>query len=134
MPFHLRDKRAKNVPSNSELLKTAGFTGIHDGGTEEPPQPRGDRIPRTAYGTAAKAPSSALPISPNGRPKPSISRKAKSTGNHPVLYGYARIMKEGLESTGLKVYGGVNAPYLWVKPRMEQALGILRPTTTKQTW
>lgn len=27
----------------------------------------------------------------------------------------ARIMKEGLESTGLKVYGGVNAPYLWVK-------------------
>ncbi len=27
----------------------------------------------------------------------------------------ARIMKEGLESTGLKVFGGVNAPYLWVK-------------------
>ena len=27
----------------------------------------------------------------------------------------AKIMKEGLEATGLKVYGGVNAPYLWVK-------------------
>lgn len=27
----------------------------------------------------------------------------------------AHIMKEGLESTVLKVYGGVNAPYLWVK-------------------
>lgn len=27
----------------------------------------------------------------------------------------AKIMKEGLESTGLKVFGGVNAPYLWVK-------------------
>ena len=27
----------------------------------------------------------------------------------------AKIMKEGIESTGLKVYGGVNAPYLWVK-------------------
>ena len=27
----------------------------------------------------------------------------------------ARIMKEGLESTGLKVFGGENAPYLWVK-------------------
>ena len=26
----------------------------------------------------------------------------------------AKIMKEGLEATGLKVYGGVNAPYLWV--------------------
>ena len=30
----------------------------------------------------------------------------------------AGIMKEGLEASGLKVYGGVNAPYLWVKPRM----------------
>jgi LL-diaminopimelate aminotransferase len=29
--------------------------------------------------------------------------------------GNAKIMKEGLESTGLKVYGGENAPYLWVK-------------------
>ena len=27
----------------------------------------------------------------------------------------AGIMKEGLEASGLKVYGGVNAPYLWVK-------------------
>ncbi len=27
----------------------------------------------------------------------------------------AKIMKEGLESIGLKVYGGENAPYLWVK-------------------
>ena len=27
----------------------------------------------------------------------------------------ARIMKEGLESTGLKVFDGENAPNLWVK-------------------
>lgn len=27
----------------------------------------------------------------------------------------ARMMKQGLEGAGLKVYGGVNAPYLWVK-------------------
>ena len=27
----------------------------------------------------------------------------------------ARLMKEGLEMCGLRVYGGVNAPYLWVK-------------------
>ena len=27
----------------------------------------------------------------------------------------ARLMKEGLEACGLRVYGGVNAPYLWVK-------------------
>lgn len=29
--------------------------------------------------------------------------------------GNAKIMREGLESLGFKVYGGVNAPYLWVK-------------------
>ncbi|MGC8887024.1 MAG: LL-diaminopimelate aminotransferase [Verrucomicrobiia bacterium] len=29
--------------------------------------------------------------------------------------GNARILKEGIESSGLKVYGGTNAPYLWVK-------------------
>ncbi|MDR2859673.1 MAG: LL-diaminopimelate aminotransferase [Mediterranea sp.] len=27
----------------------------------------------------------------------------------------AKIMREGLETAGLKVYGGINAPYLWVK-------------------
>jgi LL-diaminopimelate aminotransferase len=27
----------------------------------------------------------------------------------------ARIIREGLEATGLKVYGGQNAPYIWVK-------------------
>jgi LL-diaminopimelate aminotransferase len=35
-----------------------------------------------------------------------------------TINGYmenARIIKEGLISKGLKVYGGVNAPYLWVK-------------------
>lgn len=27
----------------------------------------------------------------------------------------AKIIKQGLESIGLKVYGGINAPYLWIK-------------------
>ena len=27
----------------------------------------------------------------------------------------ARIMREGLKSAGLEVYGGVNAPYIWLK-------------------
>ena len=39
----------------------------------------------------------------------------------------AQIMKEGLEAAGLKVYGGVNAPYLWVKtPNGLSSLAILR--------
>jgi LL-diaminopimelate aminotransferase len=27
----------------------------------------------------------------------------------------ARIIREGLEAIGLRVYGGINAPYVWVK-------------------
>ncbi len=27
----------------------------------------------------------------------------------------ARLIREGLEKTGLKVYGGINAPYVWLK-------------------
>ena len=27
----------------------------------------------------------------------------------------ARIIKEGLEKSGFKVYGGVNSPYIWLK-------------------
>lgn len=27
----------------------------------------------------------------------------------------ARIMRESLQKAGLKVYGGVNAPYIWLK-------------------
>ena len=30
----------------------------------------------------------------------------------------AKLMKEGLEACGLQVYGGTNAPYLWVKTPM----------------
>ena len=29
--------------------------------------------------------------------------------------GNARILREAITNAGLKVYGGVNAPYLWVK-------------------
>ncbi len=29
--------------------------------------------------------------------------------------GNARILREAVERAGLRVYGGVNAPYIWVK-------------------
>jgi len=35
----------------------------------------------------------------------------------------ARTMKQGLEAAGLKVYGGVNAPYIWLKTPTEQVPG-----------
>ena len=40
----------------------------------------------------------------------------KQTGEAIAYYKEnARIIKEGLESIGLTVYGGVNAPYIWLK-------------------
>lgn len=41
------------------------------------------------------------------------ARQVKETIQY--YMGNAQIMKEGLESVGLKVYGGENAPYLWLK-------------------
>jgi len=46
-------------------------------------------------------------LSPQGQ------KECKETIGH--YMGNAKIIREGLSSIGLKVYGGVNAPYLWVK-------------------
>lgn len=36
--------------------------------------------------------------------------------NHSLLYvENARLMREGLHAAGFTLYGGVNAPYIWVK-------------------
>ena len=103
--------------------KTAGFTGVRCGYTVVPKELtaatlEGDRIPLnrlwnrrqctkfngTSYITqrAAEAVYSA-----EGK------EQIKETINYYMTN--AGIMKEGLEASGLKVYGGVNAPYLWVK-------------------
>lgn len=37
----------------------------------------------------------------------------------------AKIMKEGLQNCGLTVYGGDNAPYLWLKTPDSSPLEIL---------
>ena len=33
----------------------------------------------------------------------------------------ARLLREGLEAVGIQVYGGVNAPYVWLKTPGEQS-------------
>ena len=103
--------------------KTAGFTGVRCGYTVVPKELtaatlEGERIPLyrlwnrrqctkfngTSYITqrAAEAVYSA-------------EGKAQIKKTIDYYMTNAKIMKEGLEATGLKVYGGVNAPYLWVK-------------------
>ena len=117
-------KGAKKVAIEfRSFSKTAGFTGVRCGYTVVPKELtaatlEGERIPLnrmwnrrqctkfngTSYITqrAAEAVYSA-----EGK------AQIKETINYYMTN--AKIMKEGLEATGLKVYGGVNAPYLWVK-------------------
>ena len=117
-------KEAKKVAIEfRSFSKTAGFTGVRCGYTVVPKELtaatlEGERIPLNRLwnrrqctkfnGTSYITQRGAEAIySPEGK------EQIKATINYYMTN--ARIMKEGLESTGLKVFGGENAPYLWVK-------------------
>ncbi|NDV64601.1 LL-diaminopimelate aminotransferase [Bacteroides sp. 224] len=103
--------------------KTAGFTGIRCGYTVVPKEltgttPQGERISLNSLwnrrqstkfnGTSYITQRAAEAIyTPEGK------EQIKQTINYYMTN--ARIMKDGLVACGLQVYGGENAPYLWVK-------------------
>lgn len=117
-------KGAKKVAIEfRSFSKTAGFTGVRCGYTVVPKELtaatlEGERIPLNRLwnrrqctkfnGTSYITQRGAEAIyTPEGK------EQVKATINYYMTN--AKIMKEGLESTGLKVFGGENAPYLWVK-------------------
>ena len=103
--------------------KTAGFTGVRCGYTVVPKELtaatlEGERIPLNKLwnrrqctkfnGTSYITQRAAEAIyTPEGQ------RQIKETTDY--YMNNARTMKQGLEAAGLKVYGGVNAPYIWLK-------------------
>jgi LL-diaminopimelate aminotransferase len=103
--------------------KTAGFTGVRCGYTVIPKELNGytsegkvvafnplwNRRQCTKFnGTSYITQRGAEAIySPEG------AAQVKETIQY--YMGNAKIMRKGLESAGLKVYGGENAPYLWLK-------------------
>ena len=103
--------------------KTAGFTGVRCGYTIVPKELTaatltGERVPLgklwnrrqctkfngTSYITQRAAEAI---YTPEG--------KSQVKANIDYYMENARIMRQGLEASGLKVYGGVNAPYIWLK-------------------
>ena len=117
-------KGAKKVAIEfRSFSKTAGFTGVRCGYTVVPKELtaatlEGERIPLNRVwnrrqctkfnGTSYITQRGAEAIyTPEGK------KQVKAIIQY--YMANARIMKEALESTGLKVFGGENAPYLWVK-------------------
>ena len=117
-------KGAKKVAIEfRSFSKTAGFTGVRCGFTVVPKELtaatlEGERIPLNRMwnrrqctkfnGTSYITQRGAEAIyTPEGK------KQVKAIIQY--YMANARIMKEALESTGLKVFGGENAPYLWVK-------------------
>ena len=117
-------KGAKKVATEfRSFSKTAGFTGVRCGYTVVPKELtaatlEGERIPLNRMwnrrqctkfnGTSYITQRGAEAIyTPEGK------KQVKAIIQY--YMANARIMKEALESTGLKVFGGENAPYLWVK-------------------
>lgn len=103
--------------------KTAGFTGVRCGYTIVPKELTaatltGERVPLgklwnrrqctkfngTSYITQRAAEAI---YTPEG--------KSQVKANIDYYMENARMMRQGLEASGLKVYGGVNAPYIWLK-------------------
>jgi LL-diaminopimelate aminotransferase len=117
-------KGAKKVAIEfRSFSKTAGFTGVRCGYAVVPKELtaatlEGERIPLNRMwnrrqctkfnGTSYITQRGAEAIyTPEGK------KQVKAIIQY--YMANARIMKEALESTGLKVFGGENAPYLWVK-------------------
>ena len=120
--YEIRGARKVAIEFRS-FSKTAGFTGVRCGYTVVPKELTaatltGERIPLNRLwnrrqctkfnGTSYITQRGAEAIySPEGK------EQVKATIDY--YMGNAKLMKTALESTGLKVYGGENAPYLWLK-------------------
>ena len=103
--------------------KTAGFTGVRCGYTVVPKELtaatlEGERIPLNRLWNrrqCTKFNGTSYITQRAAEAVYSAEGKAQIKKTIDYYMTNAKIMKEGLEATGLKVYGGVNAPYLWVK-------------------
>lgn len=117
-------KGAKKVAIEfRSFSKTAGFTGVRCGYTVVPKELTagtlsGERIPLNRLWNRRQCTkfNGTSYITQRGA-EAVYSPEGKEQVKNIIRYYMtnARIMREGLHSAGLSVYGGENAPYLWVK-------------------
>ncbi|MDR0976267.1 MAG: LL-diaminopimelate aminotransferase [Prevotellaceae bacterium] len=103
--------------------KTAGFTGVRCGYTVVPKEvtgrtPSGERTALNALWNRRQTTkfNGASYITQRGA-EAVYSEEGKKQVRATIDYykNNARTMKAGLEAAGLKVYGGVNSPYIWLQ-------------------
>jgi len=103
--------------------KTAGFTGVRCAFTVVPKSltaagPSGDRVPLHGLWNRRHTTKFNGVSYPVQRAAEAIYSAEGRQQVQTLIHFYltnARLIREGLEAAGVKVYGGVNAPYVWVK-------------------
>ena len=115
--------------------KNGGFTGLRCAFTVVPKVPDGPRAQRRA---PPRAPALAAPhehqVQRRQLPRPArgrghLQRRRQDPGGGLISHymGNARILREACAAIGLDVFGGVNAPYIWVNtPPGGRKLGHVR--------
>ena len=103
--------------------KTAGFTGVRCGWTVVPRQLKGldsegkpvslGALWRRRIGSKSNGVSYPVQKAAEATYAAAGQREIKEAIDY--YLGSARIIREGLDKAGLTVYGGVDAPYIWMK-------------------
>lgn len=103
--------------------KTAGFTGLRCGYTVVPKElmgrtPDGQKVSLNALWNrrqCTKFNGTAYIIQKAAEAVYSPEGKAQVKATIDYYMENAKLIREGLESTGLQIFGGTNAPYIWLK-------------------
>ncbi len=103
--------------------KTAGFTGLRCGYTVVPKElmgrtPEGQKVSLNALWNrrqCTKFNGTAYIIQKAAEAVYSPEGKAQVKATIDYYMENAKLIREGLEATGLQIFGGTNAPYIWLK-------------------
>src|SRR6185312_5032268 len=103
--------------------KTGGLTGVRCGFTVMPKTllartEEGKKLPlhplwHRRWSTKANSVSYPVQRGAEGLYSPEGRKQVRALVDH--YMGNAKILREGATNVGLKVFGGTNAPYIWVK-------------------